>query len=444
MKRLLILSILVCALPTLAGAKALTLEELGALHPSRECFTLHSDLGLAGLSATDGYLDPDVLLEERGSDYRIHDVGDISFVGGPWTYETLSGDALYGSLNAFLATHENDYDFVSLFVTEHLNFGALYSPMQNDTLGIGSQVFDQTSESGYSELEGFLFMNSIFDYTGSIRDALFFGQEVGHRWGSFVSRAGGGRDMLGRDDAHWSFFLDSDNSTMEGNDWVEDGDGRWRTNVSEPVGYSQLDLYLMGLLPPEEVDDWLLIDDPVVVRDPWGWGGEGGINPATPPFYSALQYGVDPGQADANPIVVRGDEVQVAIEDVIAVNGPRVPASDDSQRAFRMAFIILHPGEDEIDFDDYLVIEDTREELASLWEGMVEDRATLVTRLGTSGDYQLKPSAFPSGLAFEPVPEEVIEDDPEGAGCAASLSGSAGALLALLPLAIRRRRAGKE
>ena len=438
--RLLTPLLLAALLPASALAAELTLQEYGALHPDRSCFTLHEDLDRVGLSPFAGDIDPASHLDGRGGGWEVNDVGDISFVSGPWDYNTLSGDALYGSLNEFLAEHFDEYDFVTMFVTEHLNFGALYSPLQNNNGGIGQQQFDQTTTQGYGELEGFLFMNSIFDYTGSLHDALFFGQEVGHRWGSFVRRAGGGGDMLGRDDAHWSFFMDTDNSTMEGNDWVSIASDRWETNVDTEIGYSELDLYLMGFIPPEDVDDWLLIGDPVVMSNPYQWG-EGNITPSTTPYYVIRQY-VDNG--GDYPVVVRGNEINVRIEDVVSVNGPRTPSSEDSQREFRMAFVIMQPANDRVDFDDYLVIEDTREELAGLWSDMVGGRATLDTTLGTSGLYELNPSSLPIGIAYEPaIPEPGSRPGGvSGAGCRSSVAG-AGAVtlgLPLLLLGLRRRR----
>lgn len=432
-------------LPTSSQASQLTLEELGALEPSRTCYTMHPSLAQVGLEPFSGAIDPAAFAMARGSEYTVTDVGDISFVAGPWRHSSLTGDHLYDSLNAFLAAHHDDYDFVTMFVTEHLNFGALYSPLQNTDDGIGMPQFDQTTSTGFSELEGFLFMNSIFDYTGSIHDALFFGQELGHRWASYVRRRGGGQDMLGRDDAHWSFWMDTDNSTMEGNNWVEHTNGRWRTDFGVDVGYSQLDRYLMGFLAPEDVDDWLLIQSPQVLQNPYQWG-EDGIQPSTAPYY-VIQQWVDDG--DDYPIVVRGDAEMISIEDVTWIEGERNPSHEDAQRDFRMAFVIMHPEDEPVDFDNYLVIEDTREELSALWEGMVEQAADLDSSLGTSRNYTFHPSLFPEGLVYEPEPtaENSQSSALQAEGCRASLpsagKGSAGALflmLSLISLRLRQRR----
>ena len=76
------------------------------------------------------------------------------------------------------------------------------------------------------------------------------GQEVGHRWLAYLNfRDHPGQrseELLGRDKAHWSFFMDSDASVMEGND-IE-GSEVDRSGRSARCGYSRLDQYAMGLV----------------------------------------------------------------------------------------------------------------------------------------------------------------------------------------------------
>jgi len=441
MRALLLLPVLalpVLAFPTAAHAGPYTLEEVGAMAPGQRSFTNSPLLELAGIPSGVASIDPVSPDARNGHDYEVIDVGDVSMVAGPWTYSTLSGDHIFGTLNAFLGAHDDEYDFISIFVTESLNFGAYYAPLQNDIEGIGTGIFDQTSQAGYGELEGYLFMNSIFDYNGSIRDALFFGQEIGHRWGAFVRRSGGGRDMLGRDDSHWSFFMESQNSTMEGNAWIEVEDGVFETDHMAEVGYSHLDMYLMGFMDPREVPDWFLIDDPQVVRNPIGWETQ----PDSPPYYVVRQYMDEDDAADLDPIRVRGDRVDISLDDVIAVHGDRDPDFVDAQREFNMGFVIMMPASEPLDFDQYLVVEDTREELAALWESMVRGEATLNTAISWSDEaYTFRPDSFPEAPVFEPALDESSESGLSGGGCSASQAGAGSAalwaLLLLIP-AVRR------
>ena len=59
------------------------------------------------------------------------------------------------------------------------------------------------------------------------------GQEVGHRWLAYFDFRDHNRQqsdaLLGRQLAHWSFFMDSDASVMEGNDIEDLGGGSFRT-----------------------------------------------------------------------------------------------------------------------------------------------------------------------------------------------------------------------
>lgn len=438
MGRLLLLAALALPAPALAGP--LTLEEVGAMAPGQRSFTGSPLLELVGLPQGIASIDPTEPGARGGAEYEVMDVGDVSLVAGPWAYGSLSGDHIYASLNAFLGAHDDEYDFVSIFVTEHLDFGAFYSPLQNDAEGIGSGIFDQTSEAGYGELEGFLFMNSIFDYTGSVHDALYFGQEIGHRWGSYVRRSGGGRDMLGRDDSHWSFFLESQNSTMEGNAWIEVEDGLFETDHLADIGYSHLDQYLMGFRDPADVPDWFLIDDPQIVRNPISWDTE----PDSPPYYVVRQY--YPEEAlDLPSIRVRGDRVDIAIDDIVAVHGERDPDFEEAQRDFNMAFVIMMPASATLDFDQYLVVEDTREDLVALWESMVLGEATLRTQVGWSdGGYTFGPDSFPDAPAFEPDFDEGSDTGLAGSGCRSSQAGGGSPALWALLLALGLGLSGRS
>lgn len=158
------------------------------------------------------------------------------------------------------------------------------------------------------------------------------GHEFAHRWGAYVRFRDSGRndsDKLLEDPEtrpdktprHWSFFVDSDASVLFGNDW------RHRPRRPSPLntfqvtavtqGYSPLDLYLMGLLPPEQVPDFFYIadspDEPVVGRS------------ALPD----IGFGT------------RGTRVDVSIQDVIDATGPRVPDVAGAPHVFRQAFVLI-------------------------------------------------------------------------------------------------------
>ena len=147
------------------------------------------------------------------------------------------------------------------------------------------------------------------------------GQESGHRWLAFVEFLDANRrrstELLGRDDAHWSFFFDSDASVMEGNDIEALGGGAFRT-AGAVQRFSRLDQYIMGLVPPDQVPPFFYVESPVNVvpsRDKT----------------SSPQVGV----------TFNGTRRDVLIGDVIAALGPRVPSSAESPKTWRQAWIFL-------------------------------------------------------------------------------------------------------
>jgi hypothetical protein len=147
------------------------------------------------------------------------------------------------------------------------------------------------------------------------------GQEVGHRWLAFLEfrdRTGQrSQALLGRGLAHWSFFFDSDASVMEGNDIEDLGGGSFRTTASVQR-YSQLDQYAMGLLTESQVPSFFYVESPTNVvpsRD----------------AESAPRVGV----------TFNGTRRDVLIQDVVAIEGPRIPSAADSSKVHRQAFIYL-------------------------------------------------------------------------------------------------------
>ncbi len=154
------------------------------------------------------------------------------------------------------------------------------------------------------------------------------GHELSHRWLAFASATVGGRTFqLGP--THWSLSLHApvafpykqeyEASTQGGAYWRDNGDGTYTLladNFYVPAqGYSHLDLYFMGLLPLSEVSNMMFLENLERLDD-----DEDGKR------------------------VYRGDPLTVTIEDVIAANGPRLPAFEDSQKEFKtgMVGIVLH------------------------------------------------------------------------------------------------------
>jgi hypothetical protein len=155
--------------------------------------------------------------------------------------------------------------------------------------------------------------------------------EATHRWGPdlrFRNPSTGQEQLLA--DVHWLYGLhnpayvplgnkyiettDVGHSIQGGAVWTENADGTFSPKTAPwgiPGGLSALDLYVMGLLPPEQVPDTFI-----------------------------LQNSRDLGNNRWS-----ATKVPVRIQDIIAAMGPRVPSATVSQKAFRLAFYLIHePG----------------------------------------------------------------------------------------------------
>lgn len=238
----------------------------------------------------------------------------------------------------------DEFLFVYFFTSFDTGVGAFfYSPEANSTSGIGFQTFDQ---NGRSPREGFVFMNywrSFEEMFGQIGAQFVqgqarhvFNQEAGHRWMSYVTAGAGsggsGDDILrGRDDGHWSYFLDSGGSPMEGNSWRDNGNGSFTTLTSfQNWHYSELDQYLMGLRGAAEVAPMFVIESPVPgqAKDITGQT----VNRSSPPqIFSGFQESA----------TVRGTRVDLTINDIISRNGFRAPPVGEAPTRFRSVFVML-------------------------------------------------------------------------------------------------------
>ncbi len=247
-----------------------------------------------------------------------------------------------GAVQTFYAEHPNRdvYDFIYFVTDFNFNLGgdafAFYQPIRNDAQGIGQAVGDSDPNAtlGSRKLQGILNLSNLStQYPDSpvtrflgVNHALsVMGQEQGHRWLAYVSYPGNETLLLGRDDAHWSFFLNIEStissqaarrsSSSEGNVWRDNGNGSF-TSLNLIDGYSRLDQYLMGLRPPSDVPDSF------VITNPSGTSATRGTGP-TP------------------NVTVSGTRQTVTINQIIQANGPRLPDASSAQKNFRAAVILL-------------------------------------------------------------------------------------------------------
>jgi MYXO-CTERM domain-containing protein len=330
---------------------------------------------------------PIELVEERET-YWIFDDVDQSVEYANWFLRDpfLAGYAAVEG--GFLAVHPDDSQFLVIYTTWSLpeGVGALYQSVANDVQGIGyehigpedpvipdSGYFDDTPDS---QVQGFLHMNDwtnfIGDDPGGVDDwwiSLVFGQEIGHAWLAFVYYSQGGpweTDMLGRANSHWSFYMHSGGSPVEGHDWVDNGDGTFTALKHDVFYYSDLDLYLMGLLPPDDVDPWFVLEDPYNCVDSAQPDME-----CAPPEANLFQ---------ADTYTVNATRRDITIDDVIAVEGPRVPAWPDAPDTFDVSFLLIkRPGE-ELDEESKLLIDNIVNRSIEMFEEQTQGLGQIVNR----------------------------------------------------------------
>jgi hypothetical protein len=273
-----------------------------------------------------------------------------------------------GTTRKFYETHADDFDQLVIFTntrTTQQGTFAFEFTVANEVSGIGLDVYDSSRDFGSrGRLRSVVDMDVLQRFPddpqqrflGENNTLSLLGQECGHRWLAFLEFRDGSvnsKELLGRDEAHWSFFFDSDASHMEGNDIEDLGGGVFRT-VGAVARYSALDQYALGLRAVSEV----------------------------PPMFLVTQVTSGQSAEDAPRIGVeiRGTRKDVRITDIVAANGTRRPDAATAQKVFRQAFIYLvsQPRESAADLSK---IERIRAAWETFFNESVERRGTMNSRL---------------------------------------------------------------
>lgn len=259
------------------------------------------------------------------------DIGNLTVIELDGDYSRDLDAPRMAVAQRFYATHADRYDFLVTFTTFEFDTGsalAFYTTLRNDVRGIGSPLVDLGQHYGSaSRLQGYVDMAASSRYAFTPSDARYrevlttLAHEIMHRWGSRVSyRTSGGqisRALIGEHDSHWSYFLDTDASLMYGSDWNRRADGRYEA-VAVRHRFSPLDLYVAGFAAASEVPAMNLIV-----------GGDG--NATDLPRLGAI---------------TGGTTETVSIDQIVAAEGPRIPAAAQAPKDFRAALILIkRPGE---------------------------------------------------------------------------------------------------
>jgi hypothetical protein len=388
---------------------------------------------------------------------------------------------------------------------------AFYLGIRNDTRGIGirnpsdprSEVYDLNRSAGTAyPVTGFVYLNSMTYYSGPFNEFgryLICTQEFGHRYSAHLRVPpvpagpavdpdagvpdGGAPDagppdaavqtpidpnsLLGRQTAHWSYFVNTGASPMEGNAWEEISPGVFRTG-RPTFHFSSLDMYVMGLIPASAVQPFWLIAEPNVMGQSDSNGRP--ITAESPPEYA----GWSP-QSEGRAVTIRGRRVTYTMDDLIRANGPRVPAYQDpadggapdggardggsvgADPNLRVTWVLLatpgRVGPRTADEFDYAI-----ESCTSGYNGASDERSRLVaisTPLPDAGVPDDVPTNVGDGNADAGANADALggREFTAGGGCACDTAGAArrvsraqraGGLAGLLLVALGLRRARRR
>jgi hypothetical protein len=281
---------------------------------------------------------------------------------------------LQGAARQFYASHPDDYDQIVFWTNQRVTSGGTFAfeiTVQNAIRGLGIQRFNESASFGSAgRLSSVMMMDTITKYPddpertvlGENSTLSVVAHETGHRWLMFLRFLDHNRQtsaaLLGRDEAHWSFFAASDGSVLEGNDIEDLGGGKFKT-VGAVNKYSRTDLYAMGLAEESEVPALFYVENPV------------NASPGSPEAGSAPRIGV----------TFDGTRREVRLQDIIDAMGRRDPAASAAPKLWRQAYVFVVGGSGSVDSALVERIERIRRGLEPFYQRATENRGRVETRL---------------------------------------------------------------
>ncbi len=288
-------------------------------------------------------------------------------------FSTQSEVDLVALAKHFYETHSDNYDQLIIFTDTSVVTGNTFSyesTVANAIQGIGVDTYNSSTDYGSAgRLQSVVVMDRLSKFPddptakvlGENNTLSVIGQEAGHRWLAFLhfkdANGANSNALLGRDMAHWSFFLNSDASVMEGNKIDDLGGGAFKT-TDAVKRYSALDQYAMGLLSKSQVPDFFYVESPT------------NVSPSADAT-SAPQIGV----------TFNGTRRDVSIDDVVAVMGERSPTPATSPKVHRQAFIYMLSAGATVDQTQVAKVDTIRKGWVSFFEQATSKRMKAETAL---------------------------------------------------------------
>jgi len=303
---------------------------------------------------------PDIQVAQAPS---IQSLGEIIIVKDDGSLTLEDGELNYIAVwDRVRQEHGDRFDFLTFFTDFSVPMGhSFWSGIYLNTQGISpySLPFNKRSDWNSTRLQGFHFINP-----AHINLMGVFLQEFGHQWSSYVYFADESNLesvntnlLLGGEPGHWDHYMDDGHSPMDydfqftkhmSTHWLQRDDDPtlFDYHAIESIVYCDLDLYLMGLLPADEVE----------------------------PFYfiaNAQQVG---------PQTWSGQRVDVTIEQVINAMGPRQASTSDVANDFRNAWILVS-RDDSTGQKMAMQLDATRQEFEVAYQTATRNLGRVDTRL---------------------------------------------------------------
>jgi hypothetical protein len=175
----------------------------------------------------------------------------------------------------FYKGNPDNFHFVTIFNTYDDSGTQYHILARNNIKGIGLGIFNSTASFGSKgRLLGVNWMKDVDMYKPGMFPAelkLITGvngilHETSHQWGAyvgFIDENGQRKNTLRNpyNPAHWDKKLETGYDLLDGFSWIVNGNGTFtaKTRTDYRDGYSNLDLYLMGLISKNEVNPVKLI-----------------------------------------------------------------------------------------------------------------------------------------------------------------------------------------
>lgn len=226
----------------------------------------------------------------------------------------LAGSIPTEILQTFYTHFPDDFDFVGVIEQVNSFNNRTYRGLRNDTEGLGLTNYDFGGQYGSpARLQGLVSypISTYFDAAGKATV-----HEIGHRWMVFLDN-----QAFSGSGAHWPLssmargIMGRSGYGGQGVDfWAEvrglGGDMFEIVCTGPSFEYNDLELYLMGLLPPDSVSTHVIFRDQAMSVE---CGASGPADPIT-------------------------------VQEIIAENGTREPVYGSARSEFRFATIVLSTG----------------------------------------------------------------------------------------------------